>query len=479
MSTKMLVSVKLDQRLSMSQQLRQAITLLQYNTLDLKQLVRQQLEANPLLEAEENENESSIDKEDSYITTSESTEDPMQFLKYSASLSKTNKVYEDESALENHSIPKSLREHLLDQTLLCHFDKQQQMIAEAIIDAVDENGYLTMTLEDIQHILTLDLFPDLSQLEYVLRKIQTFDPIGVASRDIKECLLLQLEQFSEKDAIWEIAYKSIKDHIENIAAINTKKIIKDLKVSQEDFLDAMVLIRSLNPHPCWAYSSDLDLNIEPELYVKKIKGRWQVFLSESILTNLKINKQYQDLIKQNKKHGSYEALKQELEEARGLLKGLRHRNETLLMVASYIMEMQREFLDHGKSHMKSLNIADAAQALEVHESTISRVTTGKYIATPQGVYELKYFFPSYVSTQSGETCSDTAVKACIQEIISAETSNHVYSDNEIAEMLQKKLGVNIARRTVAKYREALKIMSSYQRLRMKQSQVKDTEIEMV
>lgn len=477
MSNKMLVSVKLDQRLSMSQQLRQAITLLQYNTLDLKQLVKQQLETNPLLEADESEIETSVDEEQSYLSASESTEDSAQFLKYSASLSKQNKYHIDESTLENCAIPKSLREYLLDQTLLCHFDKKEEMIAEAIIDAVDENGYLTMTLEDIQHVLGAHNFPDLGLLESVLKRVQTFDPIGVASRGIQECLLIQLECLSEKNEAWEIAYKIIKDNFENIATSHVKKVIKQLDLSQDEFAEAMTIIRTLNPHPGQGYASDLELNIEPELYVKKIKGKWQVFLAESILTHLKINNQYQELIKQNKKHDSYEALKQELEEARGLLKGLRHRNETLLMVASHIMEMQKDFLEHGKSHMKAMNIADVAQALEVHESTISRVTTGKYIATPQGVFELKYFFPSYVMTDSGETCSDTAVKTHIKEIIHKETIHHIYSDNEIAEMLQKKLGVNIARRTVAKYREALKIMSSYQRLRVKQSQPCEVELE--
>lgn len=468
MSTKMLVSVKLDQRLTMSQQLRQAITLLQYNTLDLKQLVQQHLETNPLLEMDETEIES-VAEEENYSVTSESSEDQSEISKFSAALSRQNKSYVDESTLENFSIPKTLREHLLDQTLLCHFNPREQMAAEAIIDAVDENGCLTMSLYDIQQVLGEVNYPDIELLEKTLKKIQTFDPIGIASRSIQECLLIQLEYSTEKDAIWELACKIVKEHFENVASTNMKKIIRQLNVTQEEFAEAMTLIRSLNPHPGLEYASDLELNVEPELYVKKIKGKWQVFLSESILTNIKINNQYQELIKQNKKHDSYEALKQELEDARGLLKGLRHRNETLLMVASYIMEKQKDFLEHGKASMKAMNIADVAHALEVHESTISRITTGKYIATPQGVYELKYFFPSYVLTESGEMCSDTAVKTYIKEIIAAETVDHIYSDNEIADFLQNKFSLNIARRTVAKYREALKIMSSYQRLRMKQS----------
>jgi RNA polymerase sigma-54 factor len=212
------------------------------------------------------------------------------------------------------------------------------------------------------------------------------------------------------------------------------------------------------------FSTEMNINLEPELYVKKVKNKWQVFLAESLLTQVKINKQYQEIIRQHKKQGSYATLKHELEEARNLLKGLKKRNETLLAVGSYIIELQQDFLERGPAFMKPMNIVDVSQVLTIHESTVSRVTTGKYIMTNRGVFELKYFFPSHVGMQTGDTCSAIAVKSYIKEIINQETVEHALSDEEIAEILRKK-GITISRRTVAKYRESMKILASYQRAR--------------
>ncbi len=460
MSNKMLVTVKLDQRLMMSQQLRQAIMLLQYNTLELKQFVQQCLEKNPLIETEETEEHVSLDETPTMVSGAE--EDSSQLFKYSANLSRRHVNYEDESTIENYSAQKSLREHLLEQTLLCQFDQLQQTIAEAIVDAIDDNGYLTMSLEDLQCAISEMNPPDIHIVKEVLKKVQTFDPVGVGSRDMRECLLLQLDCHLEKNTTWQTAYNIVHDYFDTESFTNSKKIMKQLGVTRQQYQAALVLLRTLDPHPGMQYSENTDMNIEPELYVKKIRNTWRVFLSESILTSIKINTQYQDLIKKNKQHGSYGGLKQELEEAKWLIKGLKKRNETLFAVASHIVELQKDFLDLGPSHMKSMNIADVAQELDLHESTISRVTTGKYIATPRGVFELKYFFPSHVSTQTGEFCSAIAVKELIKEIVSQETEQHALSDSDIAAQLKAR-GINIARRTVAKYREALRILPSYQR----------------
>ena len=455
MSGKLSVSLKFDQRLMMSQQLSQAIMLLQYNTLDLKQLVKQYIETNPLIDAEETE----ADNQDKN-NEQESASSTQQF----TGASRRNNYYEDEeNSLENYCVPQSLREHLLEQTLLCQFDPLAQVVAENIIDALDEDGLLTMSLDDIQKTMHDMGPPAIELIQDTLKTIQMFDPVGVGSRDIRESLLIQLDCLTERDKSWEIAHTIIHDFFDTVSTSNIKKMLKESGIPHDDYVDGMTLIRSLNPHPGTQYASLMNTNVEPELYVKKIKNVWQVFLTDSVLTNIKINSQYQSVIKQNKKHGSYPALKRELEEARWLLKGLKRRNETLLAVAMHIMEFQNEFLELGPSHMKPMNIADVAQALSVHDSTISRVTSGKYISTPRGVFELKYFFPSHVSTKSGQTCSDTAIKTFIKEIISQETQDHIYSDGEIAELLQTK-GINIARRTVAKYREAIRILPSYQRV---------------
>ncbi|MEO8400438.1 MAG: RNA polymerase factor sigma-54 [Gammaproteobacteria bacterium] len=476
MSTKMLVTVKLDQRLMMSQQLRQAIMLLQYNTLDLKQLVQQTLETNPLLLLDESETDNLPNESENFSDVSGGEDDYLQPTSYSASFSKSNSSYyenEEENSLENFAKPKSLRHHLLEQTLLCQFDPAEQIAAEAIIDALDERGYLTMSLEDIQAAIN---FFDIDLMRNVLATMQGFDPTGVCVHDLRECLLAQLKNLTERNSSWEIARKILTDYFELIAG-NVKKMIKQLGVTHQEYSDAMVLIRSLNPNPGIQFSNDSNINVEPELYVEKRKNTWCVFLTESILTNVKMNNHYQELIKQNKKHGSYEALKKELEEARSLLKGLKRRNETLLAVGSFIIEMQTDFLEEGPQKMKSMNIAEVALALNLHESTISRITTGKYIATPRGVFELKYFFPSYVTTQSGDSCSATAVKAHIKEMILQETGGLILSDGEIAEKLKEK-GINIARRTVAKYREAMKILPSYQRqAKSGFSRFEDTSVE--
>lgn len=462
MSTKMLLTTKLDQRLVMSPQLSQAITLLQYNTIDLKQLVQQYIQTNPLIDIENTE-AFEIDQEtnESHSSLQDNEVDTQQF-NLSADLSRAQRYSGDETSLENYSIPVSLRNHLLDQTLLCQFNPKKQIIAEAIIDAVDENGQLTMSLTEIQQSLSTHTPSELNLIETVLQKIQTFDPPGIAFRDLRECLLIQIEHLSKPDNTWNIAKEILSKYFETLSVREYKSIMKNIRISQQTFNDALSLIQSLNPKPGLQYSNENNINIEPELYVKKIKNTWRVFLSESILTNIKINHQYHDLIKQNKKHDSYAALNKELQEAQWLLKGLQRRNETLINVATHIVKLQTDFLDFGLTFMKPMNIIDISQALNLHESTVSRVTTGKYIATPRGVFELKYFFPSYVLTQSGEMCSDTAVKEMIKDIISGETHEHIYSDNEIAVMLKQK-GINIARRTVAKYREALKILPSYQR----------------
>lgn len=468
MSGKMLVTMKVDQRLMISQQLRQAITLLQYNTLDLKQWVLQCMSRNPMIEIDEES-----EKENTQATESEDDapdyEENSSSSHISADYMRREQYGEETNVLENYAIPTNLRDHLLEQTLLCQFDPVKQAIAERIIDAIDDDGFLMMTLEEIQKMLADDIQPDISVMLETLKVIQTFDPIGVAACDIRESLLIQLGSHTKKDAVWETAYIIIHDHIEMITQQNTKKTAAQLGLSAKQYSDAINLIRTLNPHPGVQFSNEVNYNIEPELYVKKIKDKWEVFLADSILTNVKINKRYQELVRQNKKHSSYSSMKQELEEAKGLLSSLKRRNETLLAVGSYIVETQSDFLDHGPSHLRPLNIVDVATALGLHASTISRITTEKYIYTNRGVFELKYFFPSHVTTDNGDNCSDIAVKVHIKEIISREGDGHAYSDEEISHLLKEK-GINVARRTVAKYREALKILPSYQRNHVKESE---------
>lgn len=464
MSTKMQLTTKLSQQLVMSQQLRQAITLLQYNTTELKQIVTQFIESNPLIEVEEVENVSLDEAENS-------TSDDYDYFDESRHGSNTSKNYQshqDDSSLENYTVAETLREHLLEQTLLCKFNHIEQLVAESIIDAIDDTGLISMSIEEIQQMIDPKHEIPIALFYEILTLVQTFDPLGVAARNVQECLLIQLTQLSknqEQDQTWEIAREILTKHFELVSTNNAKKIIKILHVEQQQYAEAMALIRTLNPRPGLKFSNDMLVNIEPELYVKKIKNTWKVFLTNHFYSNIKINRQYQEMIKQSKGHESYDSLKRELQEAQWLLKGLSKRNETLLSVANYIVKLQKEFLELGPAHMKPMNIIDVSSALNIHESTVSRITNGKHLLTPWGVMELKIFFPSYVSTESGTNCSDTTVKEYIKEIISQESATHIHSDEDIARLLKER-GINIARRTVAKYREAMKILPSYQRAQM-------------
>lgn len=463
MNNKMSVTLKMDQRLQMSQQLRQAITLLQYNTLDLKQLVQQYIDSNPLIEVEESDYEESDEKtvEETRINTEVESDDSYTN-HYNSDWTRGGQYYEDDSRLENFTRPKSLREHLLDQTLNSHFNDVEQIIAESIIDAIDEHGFLSMPLEEIHQILADNQSISAEQVQHILSIIQTYEPLGVASKDIQECLLIQLKSLSVQGGYYQQAYQIIHHYYNEFCDHNVKYILKMMNMAQSDYNQCSDIIRHLNLHPGTQYSNDSDIYVEPELHVKKIKNKWQVFLADSILTDIKINKRYQEIIKKNKRHGSYQSMKQELDEAKALLTALKRRNETLLNVAKHIVELQSDFLDNGLTHMKPMNIVTVSEALNVHESTVSRITTGKYIATPRGVFELKYFFPSQVSSSTGASCSDIAVKAHMKEIIQHEIKSRPYSDADLVLILKQK-GINLARRTVAKYREAMKILPSYQR----------------
>lgn len=462
MSSKMLVTMKLDQRLAMNQQLRQAIELLQYNTLELRQLVQQQIELNPLIELEESESDIQVESDEFNDNENEQDETYEEQQQYYNNGLKRSSYQSNEFSIENYSQVKTLREHLLEQTLLCHFNPTQQLIAESVIDSIDDDGFLTLQPQEILDSIGNQIQTDLSQINEIIVKIQTFDPAGVCSFNIRDCLLNQLNNYEPKNEIWKLAYHIVSELSHDSSLTHIKKNIKELKDANSSYKKAIDLIKTFNFYPGAQYITNRDLSHEPELYVKKIAGEWHVFLVDSSLTNIKINQQYQELIKHDKKHPSYQSLKRELEEAKWLVSGIKKRNETLLNVANIIVSVQKDFLDYGLEHMKPMNIIDVSTALDLHESTVSRITSGKYISTPRGVFELKYFFPSHVTTQSGDTCSAISVKSLIKELISQETPQHVLTDNDIVTTLKEK-GINIARRTVTKYRESMNILSSYQR----------------
>lgn len=456
---KMLIRTSLDQRMMLSPQLLQSIALLQYTNLDLKELFDKTLEENIFIE-EHDEKELKFKNLDSGTYEKTLWHESTVERKYGDARS-CGQV-SDDFFYENYSKPKTLHDYLLEQTLLCQFSKEQQLVAEAIIDAIDDNAQLSISLEEIHkshHVLFSIPFQTFPQ---VLSIIQGFDPAGVGWRDNRECLLIQLRNFIEQDKMSVIAQEIVTNYFEFIHVGLSKKHLDTLGISHSEYIEAISLILSLDPKPARQFSQEYNFNIEPDLIIKKHQGRWNIFLNDAVIPRVQLSKSYQSLLQSLKTHDSYPALKEKLHEAQSLLTGLKNRNETLMRVGTFIIKNQEDFLDYGQEYMKPLIISDIASVLHLHASTISRITTGKYMSTPRGVFELKYFFSSHVNTDSGEQCSATKVKMHIKNIIAEENKLHPYSDIQLASMLKDK-SIHIARRTIAKYRDALKIPPAYLR----------------
>lgn len=445
MSNKMLLTTKLDQRLLMNQQLKQVITLLQVTTLELKQQVKTWIESNPLIEVDE-----------------EAVEEEREIAYQYHDKIRKSTSNPDHDFLENIAESETLRDYLLKQTLDCGLNERGQAIAEAIIDAIDENGTLSMSVMDIHETIKATVNTDAEEIESILKMIQGFDPPGVGARSTQECLLNQLERLDRRDDAW-IAAKTVLS-VDALATdeLNLKKMTKKTGLTEAQLVSAFKLIKTLHLNPGKHYSGLKEQIIEPELSVKKSQGKWVVTLTNSFLNRLQVNQEYQSLIKKNSRDKSFKTIVNQLQEAKLLVSGLKRRNDTLLAVATYIVERQGEFFDNGNVGMKPMNLSEVAAALQCHESTISRITTGKYMETPRGLFELKHFFPSHIKTVEGRSKSSVAVKSMIEKIIRNESESHTVSDEEITRRLNQE-GMTISRRTVTKYREAMNIPTSYER----------------
>ncbi|MCG8426597.1 MAG: RNA polymerase factor sigma-54, partial [Chromatiales bacterium] len=360
---------------------------------------------------------------------------------------------------------RTLHDYLLWQLNLTPFSSEDYAIATAIIDGISEDGYLTTTVDEIIHSLNDEEIGS-EEVEAVLHRLQQFDPPGVAARDPRECLLIQLEQLNDQDAPYRLtALKLVRDHFELLAGQDLNQIKRKLKVNDEQLRETNALIRSLNPRPGTLVSETKPDYVTPDVFVSKREGVWRVDLNPDATPKLRVNPEYSKLIRRADNSDDNQYLKNHLQEARWFIKSLTSRNETLLRVASKIVEFQRGYFEHGEEAMRPLVLRDIAEALEMHESTISRVTTQKYMHTPRGTLEFKYFFSSHVSTAGGGECSATAIRALIKKLIAAEKPNKPLSDNKIAGILAEQ-GIEVARRTVAKYREAMAIPPSNERKRL-------------
>jgi RNA polymerase sigma-54 factor len=357
----------------------------------------------------------------------------------------------------------TLTDHLLWQLGLTRMSDLDMAIATAIIDSIDDDGYLSVPLEEIHKSLSSpELEIDIPEIEAVLHQVQNFDPIGVGARDLRECLSIQLRQFPDDTPWRQAAVTLVKDYLDLLGQRDFAQLMRLLKLEKEELQEVITLIKTLNPRPGDALQSSRTEYVIPDVFVRNVKGAWRVELNPEAFPKVRVNSQYAGLIRRADNSADNNCLKTHLQEARWLIKSLRSRSETLLKVSTCIVERQQAFFEYGEEAMKPMVLHDVAEAVEMHESTISRVTTQKFMHTPRGLYELKYFFSSHVFTESGAECSSTAIRALLKKLIAAENAQKPLSDSKLAAILSEQ-GIRVARRTVAKYRESMAIPSSSER----------------
>lgn len=497
------LQLKLGQQLTMTPQLQQAIRLLQLSTLDLQQEIQQALESNPMLEISDDDSDmdlgelESIPRPDGELKLEERYSDSEMSADayggesdleeswtdsipndlpvdtawddiYQGTTSSGASGPEEDFDFESrNSAEESLQDHLLWQLNLTPMSDVDRVIALAIIDAIDSDGYLSMSLEEIHEGLrdSLEEEVELDEVAAVLKRIQQFDPAGVGARDLQECLMIQLNQMAPETP-WLPQAKLVVSHYLNLLGNRDyPQLMRRSRLREDELKQVIRLIQNLNPKPGGIIADSKPEYIVPDVIVKKVNDRWRVELNPEIAPRLRVNANYASLVRRADNSADNAYLRDHLQEARWFIKSLQSRNETLLKVATKIVEHQQGFLEYGEEAMKPLVLHDIAEAVEMHESTISRVTTQKYMHTPRGIFELKYFFSSHVSTDTGGECSSTAIRAIIKKLIAAESPKKPLSDSKIASVLADQ-GIQVARRTIAKYREAMSIPPSNERKRL-------------
>ena len=491
------LQLKIGQSLTMTPQLQQAIKLLQLSSLELQTEIQQNLDTNPLLEQEDDLTEVQVKEKNPDADPEDTTEiktsadnvnddrsqqtlpddlaidtgwDDIYDPSPSAAVSQGPNGHngEDFSDLfENQAKPAdALYDHLMWQLDCAHLTDTDRAIGRAIIDGIDDRGYLTESLEDIhQGLLPEYAELEMDEVEAMLHFIQHFDPVGVAARNPAECMRIQLQQYPEDTPHLTKALALVDRYLDYLASNDYAVLKRRLQANDKELANIVRLIQTTNPHPGDVVSNAHAEYITPDVYVSKINDRWTVKINPENAPRLRINNTYASMVKRGENSEQNNYLRDHLQEARWFIKSLQSRNDTLLRVANAIVARQQDFLEFGDEAMKPMVLRDIAEELEMHESTISRVTTMKYMHTPRGVLEFKYFFSSHVSTADGGECSATAIRAIIKKLIAAENVNKPLSDNKIAAILDEQ-GINVARRTIAKYREAMNIPPSNERKRL-------------
>ncbi|MGX5220736.1 RNA polymerase factor sigma-54 [Pseudomonas segetis] len=497
--------LKMGQQLTMTPQLQQAIRLLQLSTLDLQQEIQEALESNPMLERQEDgEDFDNSDpmadgaetataeqpaQQDNFQETSfqdaPQTVDNLEDGEWNERIPNelpVDTAWEDVYQTSASSLPSSsdddewdfttrtstgdsLQSHMLWQLNLSPMSDKDRLIAVTLIDCINPQGYLEETLQEILEAFDPELDIELDEIEAVLHRIQQFEPSGIAARDLRECLTLQLRQLPAKTPWLAEAQRLANDYLDLLGNRDYSQLMRRMKLKEDELRQVIELIQSLNPRPGSQIESSEPEYVVPDVIVRKHNERWLVELNQEAMPRLRVNAQYAGFVRRADSSADNTFMRNQLQEARWFIKSLQSRNETLMKVATQIVEHQRGFLDYGDEAMKPLVLHDIAEAVGMHESTISRVTTQKFMHTPRGIYELKYFFSSHVSTSEGGECSSTAIRAIIKKLVAAENAKKPLSDSKIAGLLETQ-GIQVARRTVAKYRESLGIAPSSERKRL-------------
>jgi len=486
---KQTLQLKLTQHLTLTPQLQQSIRLLQLSTLELNAEVDRILQENPLLEREDGDDDAPpqevplsalapgpvtterVTRDDdgdgdadgmAGVDSAPTRDDLPDVTDFSDYAGGTDGDWgggpnngEDDDFAPQQVASSSLREHLLQQLALLNLPFRDRQIVAALIDALDDDGYLASSLDEIAELFTEDDALEPEELMIGLKYLQSFEPSGVGARGPAECLGLQLKSLPASTPFREEALKTVAEHLQLLAARDFTKLRRVLHCDEACVKGMRELIRSLNPRPGASFSRDEANYVVPDVVVRKVRNQWQASLNEAAMPKLRLNRIYADILTRNR-DASNQQLSAQLQEAKWLIRNVQQRFETILRVAQAIVERQRRFFEHGEVAMRPMVLREIADMLDLHESTISRVTTQKYMLTPRGTYELKYFFGSHVATDTGGAASATAIRALIKQLIGAEDPGAPLTDSRIAEVLGEQ-GILVARRTIAKYREALQI----------------------
>ena len=470
---KQTLQLKLSQHLTLTPQLQQSIRLLQLSTMDLNQELEKFLADNPMLEREDTVSEiapmqtrteapAAIDSpagepEAESASASDASVAEMDWYSESGSGGGSRDDADESDFPQVPADAPSLREHLLRQLSLTQLEQRDRHLVAFLIEALDDDGYLSQPLEELLQLVPEELQIELEELQIALKHLQHLDPTGIGARNCAECLELQLLALPESTSHRALALAITREHLQLLAIRDFTRLKKILHCGDEELRQAQRLIQGLNPRPGAAFAEVETRYVVSDVIVKKTKNVWVASLNPDAMPKLRINRMYAEILQNNRSHSGSQ-LSQQLQEARWLIKNVQQRFETILRVSQAIVDRQRHFFEHGEVAMRPLVLREIADTLGLHESTVSRVTTQKFMFTPRGIFELKYFFGSHVSTETGGACSATAIRALIKQLVAAEDARKPLSDSRISEILGQQ-GIVVARRTIAKYRESLQIPS--------------------